>query len=156
VPRARRRLTGRALALLAVLAVTGLSSALPMREYLAQRGAIDELVAQQEQARATVRSLEAERARLSDPAFVAAEARRRLDFVLPGETPYVLVGPSGAPGPGAGAAPSAPQPFYAELWDSVRSADRPPVTATPSPGPAAPGRTDPVGVPTLPPSPGPR
>ena len=89
----RSPLTPRA-AVLALLVVGMLASAaLPLREYLAQRGDIAALESEQTDARARVAELEAEKERLQDPAYISAEARRRLHFVLPGETAYVVLAP---------------------------------------------------------------
>lgn len=115
-----------------VLAVVLVSAALPLRDYLAQRTEIGKLQLRQQQAQARVVALEQERNRLQDPTYVASEARRRLHFVLPGETAYVLLEPepvpgaaeTGAPAEGAAADPQAP-PWYSQLWGSVREADRP-------------------------------
>ncbi|MCW2715555.1 MAG: hypothetical protein JWN88_2602 [Frankiales bacterium] len=97
-----------------------------MKEYLSQRAQISALEGQRDATRASVAALEDEQRRLQDPAYVAAEARRRLHFVLPGETAYVLVDPPPAV-PAAGAeAPRGPQsPWYSQVWGSVREADRP-------------------------------
>ncbi len=118
-----------------VLVVVLVSAALPLRDYLAQRSEIGKLQLQQQQAQARVVALEQERDRLQDPAYLAAEARRRLHFVLPGETAYVLLEPEpvpgAAPGPTEGApaeqAPADAQAptWYTQLWGSVRAADRP-------------------------------
>ena len=72
-------------------------------------------------AAARVELLVAERRRLDDPAYIAAEARRRLHFVMPGETAYVVIPPE----PAAEEAPGGDAPWYAQLWDSVAEADRP-------------------------------
>jgi hypothetical protein len=78
-----------------------------------------------------VADLQEQKARLSDPDYVAALARDRLHFVRPGETAYVVIAP-GAPAPApkdarqAASAPIGPEaPWYSQLWGSVRSADRP-------------------------------
>ena len=126
----RSPLTPRA-AVLALLCLGLLASAaLPLREYLAQRQQISALEEQQDAARERIAELEAERERLKDPAYVAAEARRRLHFVLPGETAYVVLAPEEA------AAPATPPrsrqaPWYSQVWGSVEQADRP----APSPAP---------------------
>lgn len=117
------------------------SVALPLREYLSQRAEIGTLQASQGEAQQRVTALEQERGRLQDPAYIAAEARRRLHFVLPGETAYVLVqppaaqesGPVGESSPGAGGpagsapdgANAPPAPWYLQMWGTVREADRP-------------------------------
>jgi len=108
-----------------------LSGFLPMREYVAQRGEIAQLEREQTQARERVAALEAERDRLQDPAYVAAEARRRLHFVMPGETAYVVLAPEESPpGQETGTPAEGPvgstAPWYSQIWDSVEQADRPP------------------------------
>ena len=125
--RLRSRLSTGRIAVLVLVVVTLLTSAaLPLREFFEQRGDIAALQESNDAARARVASLERQREQLQDPAFVAAEARRRLHFVLPGETAYVLLEPS--PGPEGD---RADRPWYSQLWGSVREADRP----TPAPTP---------------------
>lgn len=106
------------------------SAALPLREYLAQRQDIAALEEQQSATRDRIAALEAERERLQDPAYVAAEARRRLHFVLPGETAYVVLAPQESAAP-ATPARSRQAPWYSQVWGSVEQADRP----APSPAP---------------------
>jgi cell division protein FtsL len=124
------RLTTRAAVLGLVLCAVVVSAALPLREYLSQRGQISALEQQQRAQKERVAALQEQQRRLSDPARVAALARERLHFVLPGETAYVVVGPTAAPGAAAGAdpagAPAAGGPWYSQLWDSVRAADTAP------------------------------
>lgn len=119
----------------AVLALVALglvaSAALPLREYLSQRQEIGELEQAQAQTRERIAELEAEKARLQDPAYVAAEARRRLHFVLPGETAYVVLAPDGAAVAEAEASKGAEEPWYSQVWDSVEQADRPVPTPAP-------------------------
>jgi hypothetical protein len=94
-----------------------LSAFLPMREYLAQRGDIAQLESEQAQARKRVAALEAERDRLQDPAYIAAEARRRLHFVLPGETAYVVLAPEETPTEVEAEGPvGATAPWYSQVW----------------------------------------
>jgi cell division protein FtsB len=102
-----------------------LSAALPLREHLAQRDEIAQLEGEQQQARMRVAALEAERDRLQDPAYVAAEARRRLHFVLPGETAYVVLVPEETePKADAEAPVGSDAPWYSQVWGSVEQADR--------------------------------
>ena len=109
----------------------GVSAALPLREFLSQRGDIRRLEQSEAAARHRVALLEEQKARLSDPAYVAALARDRLHFVRPGETAYVVIAPTApAAAPkdakrAAAAAVGANGPWYSQLWGSVRSADRP-------------------------------
>ena len=115
------------------------SAALPLREFLSQRGQIAAARAAQAQQRARVRGLEEQLRRLHDPAFVKGQARTRLHFVLPGETAYVILTPSAAPTPGGSAAltgmtASGPEaPWYSQVWGSVQAADRPAPLPAPSP-----------------------
>ena len=126
----RSPLTPRA-AVLALLCLGMLASAaLPLREYLAQRQEISALEEQQRATRERIAALEAERERLKDPAYVAAEARRRLHFVLPGETAYVVLAPEQVAAPPT-PAKSKQAPWYSQVWGSVEQADRP----APSPAP---------------------
>lgn len=124
-PPAPRRavLTPRAAVLALVAAGLLASAALPMREYLNQRSEIAALEAEQAQTRGRVAALQAEKQRLQDPAYVAAEARRRLHFVLPGETAYVVLAPEKVRVEDEGKGPEAP--WYSQVWGSVQQADRP-------------------------------
>ena len=107
------------------------SAALPLREYLTQRGQIAQLRSQQAQQQARVGGLQRQLRQLKDPAYVRAQARTRLHFVLPGETAYVVLAPSAAPAPAGraaltGATAAGPEaPWYSQLWSSVKVADRP-------------------------------
>ncbi len=130
-PERRNGLTTRAAVLGLVFCALVVSAALPLREYLGQRAQIADLESQQRDALSRVAALEEQKARLQDPAYVAALARDRLHFVRPGETAYVVIAPSAAPqstADGARAAEAAvgPRaPWYSQVWGSVRSADRP-------------------------------
>lgn len=105
------------------------SLALPLRTYLWQRSQIAQTQAAQQDQKARVGVLSAESEQLSDPAYVAAEARRRLHFVKPGETAYVLIEPTPDPTPSGssktgGAMPTGVEaPWYSQLYGSVRAAD---------------------------------
>jgi cell division protein FtsB len=124
-------LTTRAAVLGLVVCALVVSAALPLREFLSQRADIRHLEQSQAAARARVAQLEEQKARLGDPAYVAALARDELHFVRPGETAYVVIAASAAPASAtearrAASAPAGPQaPWYSQLWGSVRSADRP-------------------------------
>ncbi len=116
------------MAVLVLVVVTlVVSAALPVREFLSQRGEIAELAAANAAAGERVEELTAERERLDDPAHIAAEARRRLHFVMPGETAYIVIPPESA----AEQDPADDEPWYSQLWDSVGAADRPVAAAAP-------------------------
>ena len=65
--------------------------AYPLREYAAQRSEIDALRAQSAAASRQVAELTEQQRRWQDPAYVRAQARQRLHYVLPGETAYVVI-----------------------------------------------------------------
>jgi cell division protein FtsB len=105
-----------------VICAITLSLAYPVREYIAQRRQIDQLVAEQVAAQTQVRSLQAEQQRLTDPAYVEQQAEDRLGYCFPTEKCYVIVG--GQVAPDTVQAPSAmPNPWYAKVWRSVKQAD---------------------------------
>ena len=47
-----------------------------------------QLTATEEQLRAQIADLEQQKVKLADPVYIAAQARERLGFVMPGEIPY--------------------------------------------------------------------
>jgi cell division protein FtsL len=120
-PRATR-LTSRAALLAVVICAIVLSLAYPVREYLAQRQQIGQLVAQQEQTLAQVKDLQAEQARLSDRSYIEQLARQELDMCFPGAQCYIVEGGHLLIG-GTSAPRSGPVPWYAKLWRSVEQGD---------------------------------
>jgi len=114
--------TGRALILAVVAATLLLTLAVPVRAWFSQRAEIAGLRADVEAARERVAALEVEKQRWEDPAFVAAEARRRLHFVLPGEVRFVTLG-SGAAAAGAAEEGASQTTWYSSLWGALQEAD---------------------------------
>jgi cell division protein FtsB len=142
----------RAAILAAVICVLTLTIAGPVRTYFAQRTEMRQLVAAEAQLRAQIADLEEQKVKLGDPVFIAAQARERLGFVMPGEIPYqvqlpAVAAPEVAPGVTAAPKPSG-QPWYTSLWHTIADA---PHGLTPTPGPAAP----PPPPPPAPPGPAP-
>jgi cell division protein FtsB len=116
------RLTSRAAVLAVVICAIALSLAYPVREYVAQRKQIDELVAQQQMMQAQVKNLLGQRAQLTDPAYIEQMAGEDLHMCMPGARCYVLENGQSvisAPRP----AKPGPAPWYAKLWHSVEQAD---------------------------------
>jgi cell division protein FtsB len=122
--RRRPRLTGRAAVLALVVCALVAALAYPMRQFVAQRSQIDQQRAAQQQAQRQVDELLREKARWQDPAFVEAQARQRLHYAFPGETPFTSVNPSPAPTTSPAAQQQASQPWYQSLLGSLDSADR--------------------------------
>lgn len=130
--------TARAAILAVVACAVLLSLAYPLREYVAQRAEIERLQAQQRATERRVAALTRQQQQWNDPAYIKAQARQRLHFVLPGETAYVVLDPGARDGEDASedasespALPPSLQPdvgsrsWYSELWRSVRGADHP-------------------------------
>ena len=124
-PARRGSLTGRAVILALVLAALVLMLAVPIRSWVAQRAEISGLQADVDAARARVAELEILKERWNDPAFVAAEARRRLHFVLPGEIGYTTIGADGKPVVETMAAAEAlsRMTWVEKLWGALQEAD---------------------------------
>jgi cell division protein FtsB len=106
-----------------VVCALALTVAVPLRNYVTQRQELAEVSEQQQALAAEVDQLTAERARLSDPTEIAAQARSRLGYVTPGEVPYVVQFPS------SGAEDAPPQvgdglPWYRALWRDVSGEPR--------------------------------
>jgi cell division protein FtsB len=119
------KLTGRAALLAVVICAIALSLAYPVREYIAQRQRIDQLLAQQQTMAAQVKALQAEKTKLSQTWYIEQEARDQLHMCFPQEQCYEVV--SGQPAKASVSKPQAvADPWYAKLWDSVRKADESP------------------------------
>lgn len=122
-------LTWRTGVILLVIALAIAVVAPSVRAYMDQQATLAELRADAAVAQAEVDDLSAEVARWDDPAFVVAQARERLAYVFPGETPFRVVDAELVDGPAAGSpaaqrepAVAAGAPWYDRLWDSVEEA----------------------------------
>ncbi len=115
--------TRRAAVLAIVVCALAFTLAVPLRTYLSQRSEIAEQEQRQSELQKEVAELQARQAALNDPAQVEAEARRRLRYVMPGETPYLVQLPQDTqqnqqqqpqqqPGPGDAA-------WYEQLWSTL-------------------------------------
>lgn len=137
----------RAAILAAVVCVLTLTIAGPVRTYFSQRAEMQQLAAAEAALRTQIAELEQQKEKLGDPVFIAAQARERLGFVMPGDIPYqVQLPPSAVTADEPVAGPTGPppgQPWYTSLWHTIADA--------PQPLPAPP----PPGAPLPPPPPGP-
>jgi cell division protein FtsB len=144
----------RAAILAAVICVLTLTIAGPVRTYFAQRTEMKQLQATEEQLRTQIADLEEQKVKLGDPVFIAAQARERLGFVMPGDIPYQVQLPAGAaaPGPRGGepAKANPDQPWYTSLWHTIADAPHG-VSPTTVPDAPAPGPSPPPAPPSAPP-----
>lgn len=116
--------TRRTAILAIVLCAITLSVAVPLRNYLSVQSDLDSTAAEHRELSDKVAELERRKAVLDDPEEVEAQARERLRFVRPGETPYIVQLPGGLPGALAGAPqPGAVEvaPWYSQLWSSLNA-----------------------------------
>ncbi len=119
------RLTGRAALLAVVICAIALSLAYPVREYIAQRQQIDQLLAQQQTLAAQVQALQEQNTKLGQTWYIEQQARAELHMCFPSERCYEVI--SGQPAPAAAARQNAPaDPWYDKLWHSVQHADAQP------------------------------
>ena len=110
--------TRRAAVLALVVCALALTVAVPLRNYVAQRQELAAVTEQQQALADEVARLTQEQSHLADPAEVAAQARSRLGYVMPGEVPYVVELPPGAIS-GPAPDPHAGLPWYRSLWREV-------------------------------------
>lgn len=152
----------RAAILAAVVCVLTLTIAGPVRTYFAQRTEMQQNKTIEKQLRAKIADLELQKLKLADEAYIKAEARKRLGFVMPGETPFQVQLPPGAVVSGEPGEPVLPgstapvgQPWYTSLWHTI--ADEPHgVSPTIGGPPPAPGGPPAPPVPPVPPPAEPR
>ena len=117
------RLTGRAALLAVVICAIALSLAYPVREYIAQRQQIDQLLAEQQTIAAQVKALTEERTQLSQAWYIERQARDELHMCFPQEQCYEVI--SGQPAKMSAGPQVVADPWYAKLWQSVQRADAP-------------------------------
>ncbi len=121
--------------------------AMPLRNYLSQRTTLAATISQEQRMRDLLSALQAQETALSDPAYVLAEAKRRLQYAKPGDTIYVVHAPPLAATKPAGVARArSTTPWYSSLWDTLSA---PTVTGKP----AVPSQDSAVVASTAPPKP---
>jgi cell division protein FtsB len=131
-PRGSRNLTGRAAVVLLVLGALIVSYAQSLRVWFDQHQQISALQQEIRDRDQRVSQLDDEITRWDDDAYVRAQARQRLGWVMPGEVGYRVIGEDGKP---AGAPPAPTDPadpeadrkptWYTKLWSSVEGAGNP-------------------------------
>jgi cell division protein FtsB len=115
--------TGRLAVLVAVIVLLGTTLSVPVRNWFGQRAQIAALEAELESLTLSVAELEVLKERWEDPAFIAAEARRRLHFVYPGEVGFITIGEAVALETD-GVQPLTDDPWHIALWRSIEEIDR--------------------------------
>lgn len=127
----RPSINGRLVILLSAVIILILMLASPIRDLVAQRARIASLQLQVQQSQSQVELLRQVQAKWQDPEFVAAQARARLHYVMPGEIVFSVIGLDGKPELIANATsatawagePLPPQTWYKNLYDSWLEAD---------------------------------
>lgn len=106
-----------------VLVAVALAVAVPLRGFLHQRDELAKAVADQQALEQQVVELEERKGALQDPNYIKAEARRRLQYVSPGETVYRIVSPEvsepKATRPASSGKKPEPVPWYGRMWDTL-------------------------------------
>lgn len=98
------RLSGFAVSMLALIVAALLVLAQPLKTLVEQQQQIAQLQASVAEAQDSVDDLNEEVARWEDPAYIEAQARERLYYILPGDVSYLVVG-GDSTGGGADALP---------------------------------------------------
>lgn len=141
--------TGRALILAVVVLVLALTLAVPLRNYMTQRGEAEQVAAKRVELERQLDDLRVLEELYSDPAYIETQARERLRFVRPGDTPYQvqLPGDYQEPETPEEEAEKLPGPWYRDLWKTI-SEPQPEPAPPPPPAPAPPPPPLEPGVPT--------
>lgn len=87
----RTYLNGRALVLITVFLILVVTTAIPFKTFLDQRARINDLQATQSANAARISELQKQVDRWQDPAYVKAQARNRLHYVMPNEVGYIVL-----------------------------------------------------------------
>ncbi|MFV0428138.1 MAG: FtsB family cell division protein [Arachnia sp.] len=120
--------TWRLILLAVVIAALAVTLTQSLRVYFSQAHEIAALREEIEATRAEIDQLNDELTRWDDPAYVEAQARERLGWVMPGETGYRVIGVDGEPIGGDSAVLDAEEPtgqWWELMWGSVVLADEP-------------------------------
>lgn len=115
--------TRRAAVVAIVVCALAFTVAVPLRTYITQRSEVSVEEQRRERLEGEVARLEERKAELGDPAQVEAEARRRLRYVMPGETPYIVQLPEDReqpPNADPAQSPAQQGSWYERLWESLR------------------------------------
>lgn len=123
----RRAVTGRALVLGTVVVLLLVLLASPLNRYFASRSALSGASQQLQHDRQTLGELNKQLAGWSDPGYIQRQARTRLQYAMPGDTVYVVVGHGQQNDiektAGTAASAHGTGTWNTRLWDSISRAD---------------------------------
>ncbi|CCQ17545.1 putative uncharacterized protein [Rhodococcus sp. AW25M09] len=146
--------TGRAVILGVVVCALALTLAVPLRTYFTQRSELESVLAERQALQNDVDDLQTQKSQLDEPSRIAADARERLRFVMPGETPYQVQLPGDY---GKAPEPLATEndpigPWYTDLWNTAVQPQRSdePTEPTSAPMPVVQPEPAPPAVPPVP------
>lgn len=132
-PERMGRSTNRLVILLLVMGALVISFGSSLRAYLQQSDQIHQLQAQIAASEASIAQSQEQQKRWQDPSYVEQQARLRFGWVMPGQTPYVVLGADGQPLNSSSAldatAPTiktTPVAWWHKEASSVQAADNPP------------------------------
>ena len=91
------RATNRLVILLLVIGALVISFGSSLRAYLQQSDQIHQLQAQIAASEASIAAAKQQQRRWRDPSYIEQQARLRFGWVMPGQTPYVVLGSDGQP-----------------------------------------------------------
>ncbi|GAB6900811.1 FtsB family cell division protein [Kineosporia succinea] len=120
--------TGRPIWVLgAVMAALALLTLPYFQKWLVQRAEIESMRSEVTQAQNDVESLKKQQERWKDDDYVRAQARARLDYVMPGEIGYAVPGATPTPqadpsSTGAADVPAGNQSWFSSVWVSAQAA----------------------------------
>lgn len=130
---ARTRPTGRLAVLVLVLALLAVAYASSIRAYVQQRSENVELQSSNAETQENIDRLARAIGRQKDPAYIHQDARRRLNYVMPGETLYIAldengeaIEPQSTLSDPADVDPPDPVAWWSDAWGSVELAGNPP------------------------------
>ena len=124
-PRQSTTLTARAAILAVTVATVIVAVALPFKVWLSQRDSINSLAAQNAAIQKRVQQLQKQDQRWQTPSYIEKQARKRLQYVMPGTKTYVILGNTkhkAASSTAKANAVAADGPWYSTLWSSMQAA----------------------------------
>ena len=122
--------------LLLVIGALVISFGSSLRAYLQQSQQIHQLEAQIAASEASIAASKLQQERWKDPAYIEEQARLRFGWVLPGQTPYIVLGADGQPlntkaelDAQPPATSSTPVAWWSKEASALQAADNPPPVA---------------------------